>query len=69
MGQAGHQNVPLAKAATFIERGRIEDMPAGWGGNKAGAAVGPNKDSSEEKYNRVLRKRGRFDTKGFRILH
>ena len=51
MEQAGHQNVPLAKAATFIERGRIEDMPAGWGGNKAGAAVGPKKKHTEEEHN------------------
>ena len=51
MEQEGHRNVPLVKAATFIERGRIEDMPAGWVGSKAGVAEVPNKENNEEERN------------------
>jgi len=35
-----------AKVATSVEQREIEGMPGGWVGDKAGAAVEPNKNSN-----------------------
>jgi hypothetical protein len=51
MEQGGHWVAPPAKATTFIEQWKIEDMPAGCVGSKAGVAVGPKKKNNEEEHN------------------
>jgi hypothetical protein len=40
MEQGGHRVARPAKATTSIEQWKIEDMPAGCVGNRAGVAVG-----------------------------
>lgn len=47
MEQVGHRVAPPAKAITFIEQWKIEDMPAGCVGNKAGVAVGLKKRNNQ----------------------
>ena len=51
MEQGGHRVAPPAKATTFIEQWKIEDMPAGCIGSKAGVAVPPKKKNNEEAQN------------------
>jgi hypothetical protein len=49
MEQAGHWVAPSAKAITFIEQLKTEEMPPGCLGSKASVAVGRNKENNEEK--------------------
>ena len=51
MEQGGHRVAPPAKATTFIEQWKIEDMPAGCVGSKVGVAVGLKKKNNEEEHN------------------
>ena len=47
MEPVDRKTVLPAKVATFIDQRKIEDMPGGLAGGKAGVAADPNKNSSE----------------------
>jgi len=51
MEQGDHRVALPAKATTFTQQWKIEDVPTGCVGSKAGVSVGPKKRNNEEENN------------------